>query len=173
MKQIKSLQMKSKASYLLGGCLISCISGCSGVLDQFSQVDSYPDLPSYYVPSNDLPQDYSMPRERVMNDQASDKYYVKSNPIRPRESDLYWVNQQPSEGYTIELARSVNASEVAKHLQKAPKTERRGEISTSQGYIGVFGSFNSENAAAQALANLPEEVRKDAKVVQWRNIQKR
>lgn len=103
--------------------------------------------------------------------ERNDQRVAQLHPTRARDSDLTWVSEQPSGHYTIQLDRSGNASDVAKRLYQAPKVERRAEVATRSGYVGVLGSFESVASAEQILATLPEDLRKDAKIVQWREIQ--
>lgn len=151
--------------YFVGAGLICLMSGCS------TMHSDYTDMSSRYFPSGDVTQEYTMPQDEAMNYRENSKYATAVAPTRPKDSDLNWMSAQPAENYTVELSRSMQASEVAKVLYRAPKTERMGEISTSNGYVGVFGSFHSQEAAMSAVEQLPEPLRKGARIVQWRDIQ--
>lgn len=97
-------------------------------------------------------------------------YHPKIMPQTAHQSDREWVSSQPANGYTIQVAKHAEPSQVAKVLYQAPKTAHVAEVATTAGYVGVFGSYHSQEEAMQALQTLPEGLRKEAKVTPWNQI---
>ena len=132
-------------------------------------------LYSEYHEGNYNAQDYSTRRTRQVV--VPETYHVGSyhSPARASDRDNSWVNRQNPGNYTIELTRGQKASEVAKKLHNAPKTNRRAQVKTHQNgttqYKGVYGSYPSYQAAKQALDALPSDMRKEANIKSWGSIQ--
>ncbi len=94
------------------------------------------------------------------------------NPEASKNVDKTWVSSQNAQAYTIELATDSKASKVASTLYKAPKQERSAEVKTTQGtYTGVYGTYPSYEAAQAKLNNLPEDIKQDAKITTWGQVQ--
>lgn len=97
------------------------------------------------------------------------------SPQSHKDRDRRWVETQNPQGYTIEVADSDKAYEVAGKLYKAPKSQRMAEIKYQQNgaqhYKGVYGSYSSYEEAERALNNLPEDVKATAKIRTWNNVQ--
>lgn len=155
-----------KSNYWLCLATISVFStGCS------TDSQLYQEISPQYQPSELLPPDYELGDMQFSQQEHHEQRVAQVHRTRARDSDLIWVSEQPSGHYTIQLDRSGNASAVAKRLYQAPKVERRAEIATRSGYVGVLGSFETVASAEQLLATLPDDLRKDAKIVQWREVQ--
>ena len=96
-------------------------------------------------------------------------------PASFKERDTVWISHQNPQGYTIEIAHGENAAEVASTLQKVPKSERTAEVKYQQDgksyYKGIYGTYPSYEAAQQALSALPEDVKQNAGVKTWGNVQ--
>jgi hypothetical protein len=106
-----------------------------------------------------------------------DSYHVGEShaPVSFKDRDKQWVSSQNPQGYTIELADDEKAAAVAKKLYQAPKTDRRAQIQYQKNgkpyYKGVYGSYDSQEAAEKALDQLPPEVKQGAGVKNWSNVQ--
>ena len=106
-----------------------------------------------------------------------ESYHVGAyqSPRPPKDLDRAWVNNQPSQNYTIEIADGENAAHVAGSLQKAPKSEHMAEVKYQRGgkayYKGLYGTYPSAEAAQQALSALPEDIKQNAGVKTWGSIQ--
>lgn len=96
-------------------------------------------------------------------------------PLPFKQRDKGWVGKQNPQGYTIEISNSEKAADVAGTLQKAPRNEPSAEVKYQrdgkQYYKGVYGSYPTYEAAQQALNALPEDVKRNASVKTWGNIQ--
>ena len=95
--------------------------------------------------------------------------------VSAKSIDIAWVEQQPSDHLTIMLASDTKPLSVSTALLDAPKDqhgavlkyEKNGQIY----YSGVYGSFlNQENAQA-AMEQLPEQLKNNARIVHWANMQ--
>lgn len=106
-----------------------------------------------------------------------ESYHVGAShsPTPHTDRDKEWVNSQNSQSYTIELADGEKASDVAKTLQKAPKSERMAEVRYQREgkayYKGVYGTYPSYEAAQEAMKSLPAEVKQNAGVKTWGSVQ--
>ncbi len=106
-----------------------------------------------------------------------ESYHVgaEHSPAPPKDVDRAWINQQNSQGYTIELADGDKASQVANTLYKAPKQERMAEIKYQREgktyYKGLYGTYSSHEAAEQALSSLPPDVKQNAGIKTWGSVQ--
>ena len=98
------------------------------------------------------------------------------SPVSHSDVDRTWVNSQNAQHYTIELANSEKASQVAGTLYKAPKNERTAEIKYQEGgktyYKGLYGSYPSYEAAQQALNQLPDDIKHSAGIKSWGSVPK-
>lgn len=97
------------------------------------------------------------------------------SPTKHKQRDKQWVNSQNPGAYTIQLGQGEKASDVAKQLSTAPKSERRAQVKYNQNgktyYRGVYGSYPNRQAAEEALQQLPASVRDKAGVKSWNNVQ--
>jgi SPOR domain len=97
------------------------------------------------------------------------------SPISSQDRDRGWVKSQNPQGYTIEMGDDEKASEVAHKLHSAPKSERMAEIKYQRNgkptYKGVYGSYESREAAQKAFDNLPEHLRTGSSVKDWGSVQ--
>jgi hypothetical protein len=109
--------------------------------------------------------------------EVPNSYHVNSyqTPVSFKDRDRDWVNKQNPQGYTIEVADEVKAAEVAQKLYKAPNSDRRAQIKYQRNgkeyYKGVYGSFESQEAAQKALDALPPDVKQGAGVKKWGAVQ--
>lgn len=101
-------------------------------------------------------------------------YLAKGKPVSHQSSDKAWVSNQEATGYTVELA-SGTAPAVAQTLQNAPKDARMAQVQyDSNGqpvYVGVYGTYPTQEAAQAAVAKLPSNLQSSATVQPWSNIQ--
>lgn len=95
---------------------------------------------------------------------------TRTTPIKAKDSDHEWASSQPNYGYTIELARGEKASKVAKVLYKAPKAQRMAEIESQNGFVGVYGSYQTQDEAQKAYQALPQEIQQQAKIKSWSEV---
>lgn len=120
---------------------------------------------------------YQEPPVKQSNVVVPESYHVGAyhSPTPPKDMDRNWVSNQNPQGYTIEIANGEKAAHVAGVLQKAPKNERMAEVKyQSQGrayYKGLYGSYESQEAAQQALNALPDEVKQGAGIKTWGSVQ--
>lgn len=104
-------------------------------------------------------------------------YHVGSDhaPIPAKNRDRTWVTEQNPQGYTIEIADGDKASQVASKLVQAPKKERAAEVqyfrNGGQYYKGLYGSYSTHEAAQQALDALPDNLKQQAGIKSWRDVQ--
>ena len=100
---------------------------------------------------------------------------VNHSPTPHKDLDREWVSSQNAQGYTIELADGEKASQVANTLYKAPKTARMGEVKYQRDgktyYKGLYGTYPSYEAAQQALNSLPPDIKENAGIKTWGNVQ--
>jgi septal ring-binding cell division protein DamX len=101
-------------------------------------------------------------------------YLAEGKPVSHQTSDKDWVNKQEASGYTVELASGA-APAVAQTLQSAPKNEHMAQVQyDSNGqpvYVGVYGTYPTQEAAQAAVAKLPANLQSSATVQPWSNIQ--
>lgn len=106
-----------------------------------------------------------------------DSYHVGAyhSPVSFKDRDKNWVRSQNPQGYTIEVADNAKASQVAQALYKAPKSDRRAQVKYYRNgqtyYKGVYGSYDSPEAAQKALDSLPAEIKQGAGVKNWSSVQ--
>lgn len=97
------------------------------------------------------------------------------SPTSFKDRDKTWVSSQNPQAYTIELADGEKPSYVAGRLFKAPKTDRSAQVAYQKGnqsyYKGLYGSYASKEAAEQALAALPADLKQGAQVKAWGSVQ--
>ncbi len=102
-------------------------------------------------------------------------YLAKGQPVSHQTSDNTWIEKQDASGYTIQLTSNSSAPTVAKTLQQAPKDARMAQVQYDNNgqaeYIGVYGSYPTQEAAQAALAKLPQNLQSAASVKSWSNIQ--
>ncbi len=121
---------------------------------------------------------YSDQTVNQTNVSVPESYHVgaERSPTLPKDVDKSWVSSQNPQGYTIEVAEGEKAAQVAGVLQKAPKNERMAEVKSQQGgktyYKGLYGSYDSQEAAQQALSALPDDLKQSAGVKTWGSVQK-
>ncbi len=104
-------------------------------------------------------------------------YHVSTThgPTSVHDVDTSWVNQQNPNHYTIELAESNKASQVARILASAPKHARTAEVQTQRNgqsyYTGVYGTYANKEDAEQALNTLPDNIKSNANIESWSQVQ--
>jgi hypothetical protein len=100
-----------------------------------------------------------------------------NSPVSHKKRDRSWVNRQNPNSYTIKVAEDQKPANVAKKLHGVPRDQRAAQIRTQRNgkpsYTGVYGTYNSVESAQQALNNLPRNVKKNAKVKNWRDVQQK
>jgi septal ring-binding cell division protein DamX len=167
MKYNASFKMSITA--ILGMHLTACCCTDNGPLDSVRTTDvGY--VNAEYAPINSTLDDYTM--QLTTNDRIKDqtRAIARVTPVKAKDSDQQWVSAQPTNAYTIELARDVKASRVANVLYQAPKNERMAEVASASGYVGVYGSYQTAEEAQRAYAALPESIRTEAKIKSWGEV---
>lgn len=155
------------------------LTGC--MLDGTANTENTPAYNTYQNSPNMLyPDSYEATSNRSNDVPASSgnvvvppSYHLSmGSPEASKQVDTNWVSSQSPQAYTIQLATDSKASHVANVLYKAPKQERSAEIKTSQGnYKGVYGTYPSYEAAAAELNKLPEDVKQNATITTWGQVQ--
>ncbi len=73
------------------------------------------------------------------------------------------------------MADGEKASQVAQTLYKAPKNDRMAQIKYQRNgkdyYKGLYGSYDSPEAAQKALDALPPDIKQGAGIKNWSNVQ--
>lgn len=132
----------------------------------------YPDSYDSNNPQNQTGYNYTPPvsSETV---EVPDSYHVGlGHPTSAKDMDKNWVSNQNPNAYTIEVAKDSKPAAVAGVLQQTPKNERTAEIKTNSGsYTGIYGTYPSYEAAKEKLDALPENIKQNASIKSWRNIQ--
>jgi len=106
-----------------------------------------------------------------------DSYHVGAyhSPVSFKARDKSWVSEQNPQEYTIQLAESEKAAQVARKLYQTPKADRMGQVKcqiNGQSYFkGVYGSYSDADSAEKALEGLPEEIKQGASIKNWAAIQ--
>lgn len=169
--------MAMKIGLLSAWGTIACLSACSTT---HPPVVSY-DQPYHYPQTELYPDSYEGTGPNAYQEKGPvvvpESYHVGAtvSPTPHTDRDRDWVNNQKTDGYTIELANGDKASQVANTLFKAPKNQRTAEIKYQKDgktyYRGLYGTYPTSEAAEEALKSLPPDVAKDAGVQPWSNIQ--
>ncbi|WP_115343492.1 SPOR domain-containing protein [Legionella moravica] len=172
--------MNYKIRFLFLGVCITNLSSCM-VYEEYNSASyrtyTYDDAQLY-------PQaDYRMYNYGYQNGPAQsgvsvpDSYHVGEyhSPVSFKDRDRNWVNGQNPQGYTIQVADDEKASKVAQKLYKAPKNDRMAQIKYQRNgksyYKGLYGTYDSQEAAQKALDELPPEIKQGAGVTNWGNVQ--
>ena len=174
-----------KLKALIGCCGVALfLSACT--IDGTDNSDSYWDFYSsspdrnqpypegydtlvYEKPIKPLPNRYGTQRVSV-----PESYHLgmNSTPVASKDEDKRWIDGQNPQGYTIEVAEDSKPAAVANTLQKTPKNERAAEVQSQHGsYLGVYGSYPTREAAENKLNGLPDDIKRNAKIKNWQNIQ--
>lgn len=175
----------SLSSVYLAACSIDGTTNSMANWGGYNYSDSqtvYPDsydayqVQQYYHGDSNINNNYQNNRsyQGAQSVVVPDSYHVSSGkPPASKDLDKNWINNQNPSSYTIELANDNKPSKVAGVLYKAPKNERSAEVKTNNGnYKGVYGSYPSYEAAQEKLNSLPENIKNNAKITNWNNVQK-
>jgi septal ring-binding cell division protein DamX len=158
----------SLCAFSLSACMLDGSSGYTNYYQPSQNTQLYPDS---YETTN---YNYNPPIESEHKVVVPETYHVGAyhSPASPKDMDRNWVNSQSPQGYTIELTNGEKPAQVAGVLSKAPKTERTAEVKYNNGgYAGLYGTYPTQEAAQQALSALPDDIKKDAGVKSWSNVQ--
>lgn len=169
---------------LLSGTIL--LSSCASMERQESVYRRYtsyqPDYYSYnharyYAQSYESGANYGDETQVIYTNSNADAYdtTARVRPTSHKDLDSQWVKSQNAQSYTIELADSDKASQVAGQLYKAPKTDRRAQVKYYQNgktaYKGLYGSYSSYEEAEKALNNLPADLKQGANIKHWSAVQ--
>ena len=165
-------------------CMVSGLSSCMGYEDSgysthqysYDQTTYYPD--TMYREGQVVGSSVAVAGgEGKQPVQVPETYHVGSyhSPQGHKSRDRNWVNGQNPQGYTIELADDENAASVAGKLSSAPKKDRMAQVKYSKSgkthYKGLYGSYESYEAAQKAYNELPPELKQGAGVKNWGSVQ--
>jgi septal ring-binding cell division protein DamX len=109
--------------------------------------------------------------------EVPDSYYVAPSrtPVSFKDKDRQWVSSQNPKGYTVEVADDEKASKVAGRLYQLPKNDRMAQIKYQRNgkgyYKGIYGSYESQEAAQKAMDALPADMKVGASVKDWGSVQ--
>ena len=160
-------------------CLcISGLSACTSYQSSTNPIYQYSNEDTHYYPMGYQNNPYSSDQYQASKTVVvPESYHMSLNhsPTPHTDRDRTWMNSQNAQSYTIELADGDKASDVAKTLYQAPKTDRMAEIKYQKEgktyYKGVYGTYPNQEAAEQALKTLPEAIKQNAGVKTWGSIQ--
>lgn len=95
--------------------------------------------------------------------------------VSAKNADFGWIQQQNPQGYTIVVASDSKPLQVSQALMQTPKTQRSAAFKyLTNGqlyYSGVYGNYNQQADAEQAVQQLPANLQSQARVVKWSEIQ--
>ncbi|MFA6302454.1 MAG: SPOR domain-containing protein [Legionella sp.] len=176
--------MNKKLGVIIIGFAGFSMSACMDMEQR--AVMEYPSYPAYTYYNNNTPyyqgtyqmQQYGSDNYRQPQTvSVPETYHVGAyhSPVSFKDRDREWVNSQNPRNYTIEMADGDKASEVAQKLYKAPKNDRMGQVQYQRNgktyYKGLYGSYDSPEAAKKALDAMPAELKQGAGVKTWAEVQ--
>jgi septal ring-binding cell division protein DamX len=95
--------------------------------------------------------------------------------VSAKNMDVDWVRKQNPSQYTIMIASNDKPLAVSQALMEIPKNQRSAALKYERNgqvyYTGVYGNFSDSTQAQEALSTLPENVRREANVVEWSRVQ--
>ncbi|AMP89487.2 SPOR domain-containing protein [Legionella pneumophila] len=171
--------MNIRIKYIVLGIGIMNISSCMVYEDTYTtryQIYTY-DYNQMYPQADYHGRDYYYGSQSGQSVVVPDSYHVGEyhSPVSFKDRDRNWVNSQNPQGYTIQIADDEKASYVAQKLYKAPKNDRMAQVKYYQNgktyYKGLYGTYDSPDAAQKALESLPPEIKQGAGIKNWGSIQ--
>lgn len=167
--------------------LLYGLSSCAVMEDSDPNYRSYSVDETVYYPAGSpryMMQGNTMQPNAMANQQGGNQAAAApSGPVQQtvvlpgahKSMDRNWVNSQNPMGYTIELGDDAKAAVVAGKLNQAPKTDRMAQVKYNKNgqsqYMGLYGSYESEEAAKKAYDQLPASVKQGASVKSWSTVQ--
>ena len=95
--------------------------------------------------------------------------------VSAKNVDVAWVKQQNPTGTTILIASNEQPLPVSMSLMDTPKDQRSAALKYDQNgtphYSGIYGSYTDKESAELALNKLPDNLKSNAKVVNWSDMQ--
>lgn len=153
------------ASIILLNACSSLTSSPQGVQEMVYPIDS-----PYDEPEQDGQTNEARPLPKFVNTAEAPQPQMSAKHV-----DLSWIGQQEPNHLTILVNSDSNPLNVNQSLMKVPKDQRSAAVKyQNQGqaqYAGVYGSFQDQTEAQQALEHLPADVRSQAKIVNWQQLQ--
>jgi hypothetical protein len=174
--------MNNNIKFLVIGICTINLSSCMMSDESFNTTytsytyDSNHMYPQYYS-SGYYGGNYGYKNQSSQPVSVPDSYHVGAyhSPVSFKDRDKTWVSSQNPQGYTIEVADDEKASKVAGKLYKAPKSDRRAQVKYQRDgkeyYKGLYGTYDSPEAAQKALDALPPEIKQGAGVKNWGSVQ--
>lgn len=163
----------------IGVCALS-LSSCMVNDDNYTSYQSYTYDQYQLYPQGDYRvgnYGYQNPPRSHGGVTVPDSYHVGEyhSPVSFKDRDRNWVSSQNPQGYTIEVAEGDKASLVAQKLYKTPKNDRMAQIKYQRNgkayYKGLYGTYDSPEAAQKALEALPPEIKQGAGIKNWGSVQ--
>jgi septal ring-binding cell division protein DamX len=134
--------------------------------------------------SNPEPREMIYPIDMNYEAQTSEAkplpHFVKTSEVpqahvSAKNNDISWVEEQQPNHLTIMLASDTKPLAVSHALMDAPKDQRGAVIKYEKNgqiyYSGVYGSFLNPENAQNALEQLPQSLRVNAKIMPWSSMQ--
>jgi septal ring-binding cell division protein DamX len=171
--------MKIIIKHLAFGLCALSLSACTSI--QGSSGADYPDY--VYDPGQTYPIDNNRLNQYINENPAAQEVTVPETyhvgayhaPVSFKDRDRQWVQGQNPQRYTIEVADDEKAADVAQKLHKLPKNDRVGQVHYQRAgksyYKGLYGSYDSQEAAQKALDALPADLKQNAGVKNWGSVQ--
>lgn len=174
--------MNNRNRYLAIGLCTLSLTSCADLDERVSSdyptyAYTYNDSRLYYPQNNYSSSQYYYAAPEKKSVEVPDSYHVGAyhSPVSFKDRDRDWAKGQNPQKYTIELADGDKAAQVAQKLYKTPKSDRMGQVQYQRDgkpyYKGLYGSYDSSEAAQKALDALPAEVKQGAGVKSWGSVQ--
>lgn len=188
---------KHRVAYRVLQCLIICVcSLClSGCFFDGTSSTTHTSENSYFLDapdnnSNSYPYPQLFPED---SDTSFDNYHVNSNetphfdqvavpqsyhlgmtnsPPASKDEDKRWISRQNPHDYTIQVTQNPKPAPVANTLQQLSKSQHSAEVRSQSGtYLGLHGSYATQEEANQVLNKLPPSIKEQAQIKHWETIQ--
>lgn len=170
--------MNNQLKLIIVACYAVNLSSCAMYDDSLTSYQSYTYSDSNLFPQNNYRvSTYGYQDQSTRGVSVPDSYHVGQyhSPVSFKDRDRSWVSSQNPQGYTIEVADDEKAAMVAKKLYKAPKNDRMAQVKYQRNgkayYKGLYGTYDSAEAAQKALESLPPEIKQGAGVKNWGSVQ--
>lgn len=174
--------MQKKNQAIFSGILVLALSSCAEMNNQTYEHYGYSSYPNYYpmqMQGSYMGSDISYESQQQPAAEVSvpDSYYVgpARTPVSFKDKDKQWVSSQNPRAYTVEVADDEKASKVAGKLYQLPKNDRMAQVKYQRDgkgyYKGVYGSYESQEAAQKAIDALPADLKAGAAVKDWESVQ--
>ena len=100
---------------------------------------------------------------------------VPQTQVSAKNVDIEWIRKQNPSNYTIMIASNDKPLIISNALMEVPKNQRSAAVKYERNgktyYTGVYGNYMDEAAAKESLSQLPSDVRQEASVIRWGQVQ--